>query len=239
VDKYEVRKYVKETIGEEYLVPLIGIYDDPEDIYFNKLPNQFVLKPTHTSGSVIICRDKNSLDLKQTKKTLAKWMQDNYYWRGREWPYKEVLPRIICEEIISTEDSSLPKDYKLFCFSGIPKVAFVASDRGMDTKFDFYDILWNKLPLSQHYPNSNLDMKKPLQWEEMIKLASKLSKQFPHVRVDFYIDANGYIKFGEMTFYHFSGFQVFEPREYDELFGSWIDLSLVEKNQKKDDNVRK
>jgi hypothetical protein len=238
VDKYEVRKFIEKTIGREYLVPLLGVYDKVEDIDFSSLPDQFVLKPTHTSGNVIICRDKAKLDIGLTNKTLVKWLKREYFWYQREWPYKNIKPRIICEELIKTKDGNPPKDYKIFCFNGEPKFAFVASDRGLNTKFDFFDMNWKRQILKQHYPTSDYIIERPRQWEKMIELAKILSKGIPHVRVDFYIDSSDQILFGELTFYHFSGSEKFEPEFYDYLLGSWIDLSLVEKNQKVGDNVR-
>ena len=239
VDKYEVREFIEKTIGKECLVPLLGVYDEVEDVDFSILPDQFVLKPTHTSGNVIICRDKTKLDLIETKKTLIKWLKREYFWYQREWPYKNIKPRIICEELIKTNDGKPPKDYKIFCFNGEPKFVFVASDRGIDTKFDFFDIDWNRQSLKQHYPNSDYIIEKPRQWEKMLELAKILSQGIPHVRVDFYIDSSESIYFGELTFYHMSGLHAFTPESYDYLLGSWIDLSLVEKNQKEDANVWK
>ena len=230
VDKYAVRKHIRETIGEKYLVPLLGVYDRVEDIDYSVLPKEFVLKPTHTSGNVLICRDKSKLNISETKKLLNRWMKREYFWYQREWPYKNIKPRIICEEIIKTKDNKPPKDYKIFCFNGEPKFAFVASDRGVDTKFDFFDVEWNRQNLRQHYPNCNYELQRPTQLEAMLELAKKLSKGLPHVRVDFYIDGNEKILFGELTFYHFSGLEKFEPDSYDYLLGSWIDLSLVKQN---------
>lgn len=227
VDKFEVRKFVRDTIGEKYLVPIIGVYDSVAEIDFENLPNQFVLKCTHDSGSVILCRNNKTLNFEAAKKNLNKYLKRNIFWQTREWPYKNIKPRIICEELIKTKDEKPPKDYKIFCFNGEPKFAFVASDRGVDTKFDFYDIDWNRQPLKQHYPTSDYIIEKPGQWEKMLELAKSLSKDLPHVRVDFYINSEDQILFGELTFYHFSGFEKFKPESFDYLLGSWIDLSLV------------
>ena len=239
VDKYEVRKYVEKTIGSQYLIPLIGIYERVEDIDFHALPNEFIIKPTHSSGKTILCRNKSELDIGDVKKILSKWLRSSLYRSTREWPYKNIKPRIICEELIKTNDGKPPKDYKIFCFNGEPKFVFVASDRGIDTKFDFFDIDWNRQSLKQHYPNSDYIIEKPRQWEKMLELAKILSQGIPHVRVDFYIDSSESIYFGELTFYHMSGLHAFTPESYDYLLGSWIDLSLVEKNQKEDANVWK
>jgi len=223
VDKYEVRKYIKETIGEEYLIPLIGVYDSVDDINWDNLPDKFVLKCTHGSQCNIICNDKTKLDIENSKKKLRKWMNRNWYWYGREWPYKNVKPRIICEKYMVDESGIELKDYKYFCFNGKPKIMFVATDRGIDTRFDFYDMEFNHLPIMQHYKNAVKKIVKPKAFDEMAKLASQLSKDIPHVRVDFY-DINGKVFFGELTFSHFSGFVEFIPNEWDYRIGSMLKL---------------
>jgi len=227
VDKYMVRAHISNTIGDKYLIPLIGVFDSVDEIVFSSLPNEFVLKPTHTSGDVLICRDKNNLDWEKAKHEMQQWLKKNYYWYDREWPYKEVKPRLVCEQLIQTEDGKSPRDYKIFCFNGEPKLAFVASDRGTKTKFDFFDLDWNKLPMQQHYPNSNYSITKPAKWEEMLSLSRKLSAGMIHVRVDFYVDVNDEILFGELTFYHFSGFEAFFPDSYDLLLGNMLTLPEV------------
>ena len=229
VDKFAVREYVSDTIGEQYLVPLLGVYNTVMEIDFSTLPDQFVMKPTHTSGDVLLCTDKSSLSTSAARDLAATWMRKQYYWGLREWPYKHIRPRIICEELIKTVDGKPPKDYKIFCFNGEPKFAFVATDRGSETKFDFFDSEWNRQSLRQHYPNSDYMLEKPAQWEEMLYLARKLAKDIPHVRVDFYVDARGAIFFGELTFFHFSGLEPFEPESYDYDLGSWIDLTSIKK----------
>jgi len=227
VDKYEVRSHVSSSIGESYLVPLVGVYDDPSLISFDALPEKFVIKPTHTSGDVLFCYDKKTFDWEHAHKVMSQWMNSNYYWYDREWPYKEIKPRIIIEHLIQTEDGKPPKDYKIFCFGGEPRMAFVASDRPDDTKFDFFDISWNRLDVMQHYPNSTYEIPKPKQWDSMLALAKTLSAGLPQVRVDLYVDANEQILFGELTLFHFSGFEPFEPDSYDELLGSWVPLPKV------------
>ncbi|PFG04477.1 ATP-grasp fold amidoligase family protein [Bacillus sp. es.034] len=224
VDKYEVRKYIKHEIGEEYLVPLLGVYEDVDQIEFNSLPEKFVLKCTHDSGGVIVCTDKSVLNIQEVKKQLKERMKKNYYWSGRENPYKEIKPRIIVEKFMMDKKEEELKDYKFFCFNGEPKALFIASERSTgNTKFDFFDMDFNHLPFMQHYPNSNNDIKKPSRFDEMIELSKALSKRFPHVRIDFY-EVNGRLYFGEYTFYHFSGFRRFEPERYDKLFGDWLQL---------------
>jgi O-antigen ligase len=224
VDKYSVRSHVASLIGKSHLVPLVGVYDSPSAITPDSLPDRFVIKPTHTSGDVLFCTDKKSFDWEHAMKVMRQWMESNYYWYDREWPYKEIKPRIIIEHMIKTDDGKPPKDYKIFCFDGEPKMAFVASDRPDNTKFDFFDISWNRLDLKQHYPNSTYEIPKPKQWDAMLVLARKLSVGLPQVRVDLYVDADEQILFGELTLFHFSGFEPFEPESYDALLGSWIPL---------------
>lgn len=226
VDKFAVRAFVEEKIGKQYLVPLLGVYDKVGDIDVTALPSAFVLKPTHTSGDVLFCKDKTTFDWENAKKLMNSWLSNNYYWSAREWVYKQIKPRIICEAMIKTTDGNPPRDYKIFCFNGEPRMAFVASDRNNGTKFDFFDIAWNRLPLKQHYPNSTYDILKPARWDEMLDVARKLSVGFSQVRVDVYVDADEKVLFGELTFFHFSGFEPFEPATYDELLGSWVQLPI-------------
>jgi hypothetical protein len=220
-DKYEVREYITEKIGGDYLIPLLGVWDNPDDIDFKNLPNQFVLKCTHNSGGIFICKDKNKLDIKKVKRNLHKYLKYNYYWGNREWLYKDLKPRIIAEQYMVDESGIELKDYKFFCFNGEVKSMFVATNRGIDTRFDFFDLEFNHMPFIQYYPNADKIINKPKGFDEMVKLANILSKGILHVRVDFY-DVGGKIYFGELTFFHFSGWRKFEPSYYDELFGSWL-----------------
>lgn len=240
VDKYEVREYIGRTIGDQYLVPLLGIYDNVEEIDLSKLPNKFVLKCTHDSGTVIICRDKKIFDFFAAKNELKCAQKKQFYYNGREWPYKNIKPRIICEELLINDSQDDLVDYKILCFNGVPKCLFLCLDRRSESglKVDFYDLDWNPLPFERHYPRSGKIIEKPACFNEMLDLSRKLSKDIPFVRVDFYI-VNNQIKFGELTFFPGSGFEEFTPESYDYLLGSWIDLSLVEKNQKEDANVWK
>ena len=226
VDKYEVREYIKNTIGEEYLIPLLGVWDNFDDIDFSLLPDQFVLKCNHDSGGLVICDDKSNLDIKKARKKINKCLKANYYWSGREWPYKNVKPKIIAEKYMVDESGYELKDYKFFCFDGEVKALFIATDRGIkteETKFDFYDAEFNHLPFTNGHPNSNKEINKPQSFEEMKSLASILSKGMPQVRVDFY-DINGKVYFGELTFFHWGGLVPFVPEEWDYTFGSWIDI---------------
>lgn len=226
VDKYEAKKYVARIIGEEHIIPTLGVWDCFEDIDFDKLPNQFVLKCTHDSGGLIICKDKSKLDKEKARKLICNCLKHNYFWGLREWPYKNVQPRIIAEQYMVDESGTELKDYKFFCFDGQPKAMFIASDRSNpneETKFDFFDMDFNHLPFTNGHPNATRNINKPEGFEEMKQLAAKLSNSIPHVRVDLY-NINGHIYFGEMTFSHWSGFKPFVPEEWDYKFGSWINL---------------
>lgn len=232
VDKYEAKKYVAEIIGEEHIIPTLGVWDYVEDIDFDKLPDQFVLKCTHDSGGLVICKDKSKLNISQVSEKLKKALKVNYYYQNREWPYKNVKPRIIAEQYMEDESGYELKDYKWFCFDGEPKALFIATDRGKEdeeTKFDFFDTEFNHLPFTNGHPNASRPIAKPKGFEQMKSLAAILSKGHPHLRVDFY-DINGHIYFGELTFYHWSGMMPFEPKEWDYIFGSWIDLSKCQTN---------
>lgn len=155
VDKYEVKKYIADKIGEQYVIPTLGVWDKFEDINFNELPNQFVLKCTHDSGGLVVCKDKSKLDLKKAKEKIEKSLANNYYLWTREWSYKGVKPRIIAEKYMEDQETGELRDYKFFCFNGEPKLMFVATERGVkNTKFDFYDMQFNHMNIVQHYPNS-------------------------------------------------------------------------------------
>ena len=225
VDKYEVKKYVADIIGEEYIIPTLGVYDNFDDIDFEKLPNEFVIKCTHDSGGLVIVKDKSKLDKKNAKKKINKSLKKNFYYIGREWPYKNIVPRIIIEKYMVDESGYELKDYKFFCFNGKVKMMFIATDRNAstDTCFDFYNEKFEHLPFTNGHPNSTKKIKKPHNFDEMIILAEKLSKGIPHVRVDFY-NINGKIYFGELTFFHWSGFVPFDPEEWDNKLGEMIDI---------------
>jgi len=226
VDKNGVKEYVANIIGEQYIIPTLGVWDSFEDIDFDTLPDKFVLKCTHDSGGLTICTDKNLLDKEFVKLRMEKYLKRNYYLQSREWPYKNVKPRIIAEEYMEDAESEELRDYKFFCFDGKAKMMFVATDRqkkNEETKFDFYDTEFNHLDLRNGHPNADKSIKKPKNFETMIDLASRLSKGIPHVRVDFY-EVNGKVYFGEMTFYHWSGLVAFEPENWDNILGEWIIL---------------
>ena len=213
VDKAEAKKYVASIIGEEYIIPTIAIWDSADKIDWDILPNQFVMKCTHDSGGIVICKDKSKLDKSEAYKIMKKGLKRRYFWQNREWPYKDVTPRIIVEEYMEDNKTRELRDYKYFCFDGVVKALFIASERqkqGEDTKFDFFDENYNHLPIINGHPNATLIPEKPLRFEDMKSLAAKLSKGMPHLRVDFY-EMNGKIYFGELTFFHWSGMVPFEP----------------------------
>lgn len=226
VDKYRVKKYVADKIGEKYLIPTIGEWDNIEQIDLASLPNRFVLKWNHDSGSVFICKDKDNICIPEMKKILSKGASASGYWYGREWPYKNVPHKLIAEEYVEDDVTNALNDYKFFCFDGEPKMLFIATDRqnkNADTKFDFFDMEFNRLSIRNGHPNSMEEFTKPATFEEMKELARKLSAGFPQIRVDFY-EVNGKVLFGELTLFHFSGFVPFEPNIWDEKMGSWINL---------------
>ncbi len=229
VDKYLVRDYIAQRIGDEYLIPLLGVWDYPDEIDFDSLPDKFVLKCNHNSGlGMCICTDKNNLDINKVRDDLRKGLKQDYYKIWREWPYKDVPRKIIAEQYMVDESGYELKDYKFFCSDGNVTALFIASDRqvkGEETKFDFYDADFNHLPFINGHPNTNKTLKRPSAFEEMKKLASELSKGIPHVRVDFY-EINGKVYFGELTFFHWSGLVPFEPAEWDKKFGDLIKLPI-------------
>ena len=223
VDKYAVRKFISERVGEEYLIPILGVWDQPEEIDYTNLPSQFVLKCNHDSGGIVICKDKSQLDIDATTKFLRKCLRRNFYYRAREWPYKNIKRKIIAEKYMVDESGYELKDYKFFCFDGKCKAAFIASDRGDDTRFDFFDTNFNHLPIKNGHENAKKEIKKPASWDLMIEISEKLSVGIPQVRVDLY-DVLGHIYFGEMTFFHFGGKKPFQPEEWDYTFGQYINL---------------
>lgn len=226
VDKYAVKEYVANKIGKEYIIPTLGVWDRFDDIDFDKLPDQFVLKCTHDSGGLAICKDKKNFDIKAAKEKIEKSMKRNYYWLGREWPYKNVPPRIIAEKYMSQTDSEELNDYKLMCFNSKVKATFVCSNRFSPDglKVTFYDTDWNRMPFERHYKSASCNICKPKSYEQMVAIAEKLAQGIPFVRVDFYeIEDRPY--FGELTFFPGSGLEEFRPAEWDKKLGELIYLS--------------
>lgn len=228
VDKESVKSYISNIVGAEYVIPTIATWNKPIEIDFDKLPNQFVLKTTHGGGNdgVVICRDKRTFDKHLAIKKLIKAMKQDIYRDSREWPYKNVEKRIICEPYIEDKKTGELRDYKFFCFDGKVKALFVATERQKRDEpfFNFFDENFNSLPIKQGHPVSPNIPQKPETFEKMKIIASRLSEGFPHVRVDLY-EVNGNVLFGELTFYHFGAIVPFEPNEWDYKFGEWIKLS--------------
>lgn len=225
-DKYEVRQIVEQRIGAEYLNELIGVFDSVKQIDRSKLPKRFVLKGTHGSGLNIICRDLDGLDWDRAERTMRQWLKKNYFLQSREWVYKDIKSRIICEKYLSESDGNISlSDYKFFCFNGRPAYCQVIRGRGEHETIDFYDLKWNRMNFNglRALPRSDIDYKKPEKYDQMIALAEKLAGKFPFVRVDLY-----YIKekiiFGELTFFPLSGMGVFKPDEWDYKMGELLVL---------------
>lgn len=227
VDKHAVKKIIAKMIGEEYIIPTLGVWDRAEDIDFDALPEKFVLKCNHDSGGIVICKDKNTLDRDAAVKKLSTCLKHNGFWYGREWPYKNVKPCIIAERYMEDSVTHDLRDYKFFTFSGEVKAMFVASDRfdQEETKFDFFDQDFNHLDFLQGHPNASAPIDKPKSFEQMKKLAEIISANLYQARIDFY-EVDGQIYFGEITFFHYSGFTPFEPTEWDSIFGEWIKLPI-------------
>lgn len=227
VDKVEVRDWIANRIGKEYLVPIIGIYDSFDDIVFSTLPNQFVIKCTHDSGSFVICKNKAKLDWGKVKEKIETALGINHFYRSREWPYKNVKPRIIIEKYMYNLNGSDANDYKFFCFDGKVKIFQVNCERQSPTgtKTNFYYPLWEQVDIKDAgYLPSTYQLKQPEKLNEMIVLAEEIAKSItPHVRVDFNV-FNDQIYFGELTFYHCGGRKLFEPFEANIMFGEWLKL---------------
>lgn len=225
VDKYEAKKYIASLIGEEYVIPTLDVWERFEDIDFDELPDQFVLKCTHDSGCFVICRDKSKLDFGAAEKKIKKSLKKNYYFHGREWPYKDVKPQIIAEEYVEdTQDDALT-DYKFYCFGGIPKIMYISKDHGKEPFTDFFDMEFNHLPIIIQDPNAEVMPQKPAQFEEMKEFATLLSRNVPFLRVDFY-EVKGKLYVGELTFFDGCGFELVEPEDWNEKMGSWINLPM-------------
>lgn len=228
VDKVKAKEYVAKLIGEEHIIPTLGVWDDPDDIDFDALPDQFVLKCNHNSGTgMCICRDKSKLDIEKVKAELRKGLKENYFMRWREWPYKNVPRKILAEKFMVDESGTELKDYKIFCFNGEPRYCQVISDRNTDEKIDFYDMHWKRLVglvgLNDKVHNSEYAIPCPESFENMKQMASLLAKSIPFSRIDFY-EINHQAYFGEITFFPATGFGNFNPREWNVKMGDMITL---------------
>ena len=227
VDKVAAKDYVANIIGDKYIIPTLGVWNSVDEIDWNKLPNQFVLKAAHDSGGIVVCKDKSKLDIKEAKAMLAGAGKNDYTKYNKEYVYHDVPHRFIAEKYMEDESGFELKDYKIFCCDGVPKYLFVATGRQQhDTRFDFYDCNFNHLPVLNGHPNADVWPAKPKNFEEMLEVAAKLSKGMPEVRVDLY-NINGRIYFGELTFFHWSGLTPYEPREWDYKFGETIKLPII------------
>lgn len=230
VDKFEAKKYIANKIGENYIIPTIGVWDNFDEINFEQLPQQFVLKCTHDSGGVIICDDKSKLDLIVARKKIENSLSRNYFWAGREWPYKNIKPRIIAEEymIDKASETNGITDYKLMCFNGKVRCSFTCTERFSTDglKVTFFDNDWNIMPFARHYPVSKKKINKPENFKNMIEIAEQLAEDMCFIRVDFY-EISGKLYIGELTLYPGSGFEEFEPTEWDYQMGAWLDISSV------------
>jgi hypothetical protein len=222
-DKYEVRRYVADRGCASILNDLYGVWDDPADMVFEQLPDTFVLKVTHGSGQNLICRDKSRLNVKSTRRQLAEWMRRSEYWVSREWAYKNIRPRIICERLLTDEQGAVPADFKFFCFNGEPRFIQVDTDRFTTHHRDIFDLDWTLLPFSLEFPSSGRAISRPMNLESMISAARALKQGFPFVRVDFY-SMGARVIFGEMTWYPEGGLGRFTPDIYDLHVGEALTL---------------
>jgi hypothetical protein len=226
VDKFAVRQFIRDAVGEDYLIPLVGgPWNSFDEIDFSLLPERFVLKCTHDSGGVVICRGKDSFDRTAAREKIEKSLKRNYYWGGREWPYRDIQPRIIAEEYIGSSAGTEPTDYKFIMFGGELRCLFVTTNRftGKKMNMTFFDADWNLLPFERMYSADPNTPVKPERYDEMIRIARHLSKGMALTRIDLYeIDRRVY--FGEITLYPGSGMETFQPIEWDYKLGEWIDL---------------
>lgn len=225
VDKYTVRSYIAGKIGEEYLIPMLHVWDSASDIKEEQLPDQFVLKCTHDSGSICICKDKSKFDFNAARQKLADHLKQGTYWATREWPYKNVTPRIIAEQYMEDESGVELKDYKVLCFDGKPKLIELHMGRFQEVHTqDFYDIDWNLTGITQNgCLTSDKPYPRPECLEEMLRLTTILAEGMPHIRVDWYV-IKGRLYFGELTFFDASGFDLFDDPKIERMLGDWITL---------------
>lgn len=231
VDKYEAKKYIADIIGERYIIPTLGVYDQFDNIDFDKLPNQFVIKCTHDSGGLVICKDKAKLDRRIAKRRINKSLKHNYYFSGREWPYKNVKPRILIEQYMEDPKTKELSDYKFFCFNGKIGIVLVCTNRQKNLEETWLDENFNYIDLEEGGHKNRTDLTKPACFEEMKRISRKISKGIPHIRVDLY-EINGKVYFGELTFFPASGFERFSDESWNEKLGNMIDLGLVKQNEK-------
>lgn len=224
-DKYGARSYVTELLGEKYIIPLLGVWDSADEIDFNRLPERFVLKTTHDSGGVIICRDRLDFDIVGAKEKLTRSLNRNYYYRGREWNYKNIVPRIIAEDYLENDEAEGLHDYKVWCFDGRAEYVQYITGRISNVTYEgFYDRNWKLQNFSYHNPKMKEPIPKPKKLEELLAAAEKLASGLPFGRIDFYILPDGEIKFGEITFFPMGGTERWKPEEMDLKLGEKIIL---------------
>ncbi|MGM9774605.1 MAG: ATP-grasp fold amidoligase family protein [Candidatus Egerieousia sp.] len=233
VDKYDAKKFIEEKVGKEYVIPTIGLWDNFEDIDFDKLPNEFIIKNTHDSGTYFICKDKSAcniddLKFRARKKLLIDERKHDYYVYSREWPYKGLRHRIIAEPLINDGKGDYLTDYKFYTFNGEPKFFYVTSNRGCTggLKEDFFDVDGNLMMLNQKgfYNNPKTPIL-PINLSKMIELSRILAENTYHLRVDFY-ETNDKMYVGELTFFDGGGFCAFTPEKYNRILGDWIKLPI-------------
>ncbi len=228
VDKWDAKNYISEKIGEKYIIPTLGVWENFDDIDFDVLPKQFVLKCTHDSGSIVIVKDKDKFDKKAARKKLQKGLKREMFYTGREWPYKNVPRRIIAEKYMiedASQKESVLTDYKFFCFEGEAKIMYASKDKAEEPATDFYDMEGTRLNMRMKDPNSKDGIPLPKNFEKMKEIATLLSQGVHHLRVDFY-ECDGEIYVGELTFYHCSGFAKIHPEEWEQTLGAWIRLPI-------------
>ena len=233
VDKFEAKNFIGTLVGKQYVIPTLGIYNNFDEINFDNLPNQFVIKCTHDSGGLVVVKDKSHFNKKNAKKVINKSLKVNYFYPGREWPYKNIKPRIIVEKYMEDEKTHELRDYKFFCFNGKVKIFKIDYDRMIDHHANYYDKSGNLIHCGEILcpPDYNRNIDLPVNLKKMIKFAEILSANIPFLRVDFYeIDSKIYV--GELTFYPASGFGKFTDSSFDYELGNFLDLGLVMNNEK-------
>lgn len=226
VDKYLVKDYVAKKIGEKYIIPTLEKWNNVSEIDISVLPEQFVLKCNNDSGGIVICKSKKEFNEQVAKTLLKKRLNNNGFWYGREWPYKNMMPCIIAEKYLSNSSGKDLIDYKVHVFNGVPRFILVCEDRysAEGIKETFYTPEWKKMPVKRPDHNtSDQNMERPDELDEILELSKILAEQIPFLRVDFYI-LNHKVYFGELTFYPASGFCGFNPNEWDQIFGTWLDI---------------
>lgn len=226
VDKFAAKEFVAKRIGEQYVIPTYGVWTRFDDIDFGQLPDRFVLKCTHDSSSVVICRDKAAFDMEAARKKLTHCLKRKFFYLGREYPYKYIKPQIIAEAYMEDENLHDLRDYKFFTFGGVPKLVHVVSNRqnpNEETYGDFFNMEYQHMDIAMGHNPAPTPPEKPVNFEKMKEFAAKLSQGTKHLRVDFY-EVNGHLYFGELTFYQDAGWGKIEPPEWDDIMGDWIDL---------------